>query len=563
MLKKADHSPLELILVWTALLATILVLPWTALDPINVPKLAVIAIGAFIAAGLLAANPSVLKQSQNRLLVTVAGLFIADLCVVLVFSGGNFYQGLFGTFGRATGFVAYTSLTFLLLAGAIASSKSAVSRISVTLIVAGLLSNIYGFFQSLDIDVYNWVNKYSPVIGFLGNPNFQSSFVGLSAISVFSFLIARDTKNIYKFAGFLYLILSSYVIDGTDSQQGFLVLLGGILIVSLVWIAKSKFAVLTYPTLSFGFLGIMLVALGSINKGPLASTLYKLSVTYRGDYWQAGWKMTVDHPLLGVGLDGYGDWYRRTRTLEATLRRGPDFESNAAHNVFLDLSSNGGFPLLICYLAIILLVLRAVLRIVKRSKQFEPAITGLIAVWFAYLAQSLISINQLGLAVWGWIVSGFIIGYEIKTRQNFSVTEEKIPLMKGKFIKKDATPKVAPHTFMAIVAGFVIGAMLGLPPLVVSSNYLSALKSRDVKLVEAAAYIWPINAFPMAQIAIYLSNSNFQTEALKILREGVVRFPDEYLMWRLLSENPNATPAEVAESKKQMKRLDPHNPNLK
>lgn len=563
MLTKANHSALERILVLTAFLTTVLVLPWTTFDPINVPKLAVIAIGGFMAAGLLVANRSVLKESQNRLVVAIVGIFVIDLLVVLIFSGSNFNQGLFGTFGRATGFVAYISLTFLLLASAIASSKSTVNRISITLIVAGLLSNIYGFFQSFNIDAFKWVNQYSPVIGFLGNPNFQSSFVGFSAIAVFSYVIAKNTRSVYKLAGFLYLILSVYVIKETDSQQGFLVLLGGIAIVSWVWVTKSKFAVLTYPSLVFGLLGIILVVLGSINKGPLASILYKLSVTYRGDYWYAGWKMTTDHPFLGVGLDGYGDWYRRTRTLEATLRRGPEVTSNAAHNVFLDLSSNGGFPLLVCYLAILLLVIRAIFRVLKRSQQFDPAITGLIAVWFAYLAQSLISLNQLGLAVWGWIISGLIIGYEINTRENVPDPEQKISGKKGRVVKDIALAKVSPQTFMAMLAGAVIGAMLGLPSVIASTQYLSALKSKDAKQIQEAAYIWPVSAYPMGQVAITLANNNLQAEALNILKVGVVKFPDEYSMWRLLSEIPNATPAQILEAKLQMKRLDPNNPELK
>ena len=273
--------------------------------------------------------------------------------------------------------------------------------------------------------------------------------------------------------------------------------------------------------------------------------------------------MTVENPFLGVGLDGYGDWYRRTRSLEATLRRGPEVTSNAAHNVFLDLSSNGGFPLLLIYLAMVLLVIRSVFRILKRAKQFEPTITGLIAVWFAYLAQSVISLNQLGLAIWGWVISGLIIGYEVKSRENVTVTQNKISAVKGKVAKKIDAPKVTPHAFMAMVAGLLVGALLGLPPVIASSKYLTALKSQSALQIERAAYIWPMQAYPMGQVVVSLSNNNLQTEALKVLADGVAKFPDEFSMWRLLSEIPNATPEQVAEAKLQMKRLDPLNPNLK
>jgi O-antigen ligase len=67
--------------------------------------------------------------------------------------------------------------------------------------------------------------------------------------------------------------------------------------------------------------------------------------------------MTIDNPIFGVGLDSYGDWYRRSRTIEATLRRGPDVTSNAAHNAFLDISSYGGFPLVLIYIVLIILVI--------------------------------------------------------------------------------------------------------------------------------------------------------------------------------------------------------------
>lgn len=563
MLKKAENDVLGQIIIWTALLATLLVLPWTAFDPINVPKLAVIAIGGFITAGLLVVNFSVIRSFQNHLLLIFVALFILDLSIVLLFSGDNFYQGLFGTFGRATGFVAYLSLTFLLLAAAIAASKELMIRFSLILLFSGLLSNVYGLFQSFEIDAFKWVNQYSPVIGFLGNPNFQSSFIGFSGIAAFSFIMSRNTKNILKASIFAYLILTCYVIKATDSQQGFLVLLGGMGIVILVRISKSKFKILIYPSLFLGLLSAFLITLGSLNKGPLASLLYKLSVTYRGDYWQAGWKMTLEHPLLGVGLDGYGDWYRRARTLEATLRRGPEVTSNAAHNVLLDLSSNGGFPLAIIYLAILSLVVRAIFKILKRNQDFDPVVTGLIAVWVAYIAQSVISLNQLGLAVWGWIISGLIIGYEIQTREKFAETSEKLSVKNSRKIKDIKATKTSPQALLAMFVGFLVGALMGLPPVIASTQYLSALKSQDAKQVEKAAYIWPMSPYPMGQIAITLANNNLQPEALKILTDGVSKFPNEFSMWRLLSEIPNASPEQVIEAKRQMKRLDPLNPNLK
>ena len=562
-MQKTDKHFLGQILIWTALLATLIVAPSTAYDPINVPKLALIAFGGFSSAGILVSNFSVVMDSRYRTISLLLGLFILDLLIVLFFSGSNFYQGLFGTFGRSTGFVAYISLTLLFLSALFVSSKTIIQKFSTTLLVAGLLSSIYGLLQSLEIEPFSWSKRYSPVIGFLGNPNFQSSFLGFTGIVAFAFILSKEIKKAYKLSVIVYLVLTTHVINQTDSQQGFLVLLGGIGIVILIWIPTSKIAFLKYPSLFVGFFVVIFVTLGSLNKGPLGTILYKPSVIYRGDYWRAGWKMTTDHPFLGVGLDAYGDWYRRARTMEATLRRGPEITSNSAHNVFLDLSSNGGFPLLFIYLALLLVVMRSIAKILKRTKKFDAPLTGLISVWFAYLAQSMISINQLGLAVWGWIISGLIIGYEINTRISDPAPEPNVQKRKGKIAKVAPPSKISAKTLITVACGLLVGSLMGLPPLVASSKYLTALKSFDAKAIEESAFLWPYDAIRMGQVAVFLANNKLQSQAMNVLLVGVGRIPDDYELWRIISEIPSATVEEKTKAQAEMKRLDPLNPNLK
>ena len=562
-MQKTDRHNLGQILICTALLASLIVAPWTAYDPINLPRLAVIAIGGFTSAGILISNFSVFVDSKYRAINSLLGLFILDLLIVLFFSGSNFSQGLFGTFGRATGFVAYVSLTLLFMSALFVSSITIFQKFSITLLLAGSLSSIYGLAQSLDLDPISWSNRYSPVIGFLGNPNFQSSFVGFSGIAAFAYILSKEITKAQKFSAMAYLAISTYVIKETDSQQGFLVLLGGIGIVILIWIPTSKMAVLKYPAMIIGFFVLLFVTLGSLNKGPLGTILYKPSVIYRGDYWHAGWNMTIDHPFFGVGLDSYGDWYRRARTMEATLRRGPDVTSNSAHNIFLDMSSNGGFPLVLIYLALLLFVLRSIAKILCRSRKFDAPLAGLISVWFAYLAQSIISPNQLGLAVWGWIISGLIIGYEISTRNSEFSPESSGQKRNRKVAKNVTASKVSSKTLVAIASGFLVGSMLGLPPLIASSKYLTALKSFDVKKVEKSALLWPHDANRMGQVAVFLANNKLQNEALNVLLIGIGKFPDTYDFWRIISEVPIATVEQRTNAQREMKRLDPLNPNLK
>ena len=544
-------------------MATVLVTPWATFDPINVPKLAVIAFGGFITLAALLVNAKALITRRHRTVQVLISLFVLDLTIVLFFAGTNPYQEFFGTYGRSTGFVAYIALASLMLGAIVVATSNFISTFARYLLIVGGLSIGYGLLQVVGADPIKWASLYSPVIGFLGNPNFQSSFVGFSGILAFGCICSKELKISWRVAYYAYLLVGAFVILKTESQQGFLVLAGGIAIVGMIWISRSEFKVLTIPALIVSGIGTVFVALGSLNSGPLASLLYKASVTYRGDYWRAGWKMTMEHPFLGVGLDSYGDWYRRTRTLEATLRRGPEVTSNAAHNVLLDFSANGGFPLVIIYLALMVLVVISAIKLLKRSTGFDPAIAGLIAVWIAYQAQSIISLNQLGLAVWGWIISGLIIGYEINTREKEVPIEVRPPVSKGRNVKKSVNESVSAKTLMSMVAGGVVGLLVGLPPFIASAQFKSAYTSGNAVKVEKSAYIWPDEPMRYGQVGLVLQSNKLDAQAQKVVDAALLKFPNEFGLWSLAATLSTATPEQIAEAKKQMKRLDPNNPDVK
>jgi hypothetical protein len=73
-----------------------MVLPTSAYDPINVPKLLVVAVGGFMAFGALVAQRKVLAEKRYRLVLIFGVVFIVDLILVLVFSGTNFTQEFLG-----------------------------------------------------------------------------------------------------------------------------------------------------------------------------------------------------------------------------------------------------------------------------------------------------------------------------------------------------------------------------------------------------------------------------------------------------------------------------------
>jgi O-antigen ligase len=544
------------VLVWALVAVTLLVTPLWSLDPINpIKMLAVSAIG-FMGLGVLLTNLKALHLGRFRVPLLLISGFMAWQFVVLVVSGGEKLQQLFGTNGRNTGLITYLAFSILFIVAMAASNAVFLNRFLFASLFVGLASLGYGVIQAVGADPFDWVNPYSPVFGFLGNPNFQSSLLGILGSVVFTQLLSSAVKLQIKGAYLVYLLVTLFVIKETDSQQGYLVLLIGSA-VSLGVFINQRSKALGYSYLGLALIGFIAVLVGTLNKGPLASLLYKDSVTYRGDYWRAGWKMTLDNPIFGVGLDSYGDWYRRSRTIEATLRRGPEVTSNAAHNVFLDISSYGGFPLVLIYIALMVLVAISAIKVIKRSQGFNAGFVGLVAGWAAFQAQSIISINQIGLALWGWVLSGLIIGYEINTRRSDVVVEKKT----GKSSRKPV--QVTASTSLAIFAGLIIGVLIGMPPYLASAKYKGALETSNPTVIQEAAYLWPADPSRMIQVAKALFENKLEDQGLRVALDAVERFPDDFGVWATLNSMTTATEEQRAQALAQMKRLDPLNPTLK
>ena len=549
-------SSLGRVITWGLIAATLSVTPWWTMDPINPIKMLAVVVTGFVCVGLIVSSHATVAWSKYKVAFSLIAAFVIWHVIAMFVSESQIVQQFFGVNGRNTGFITYLAFSFIFVGSAMASGADFLKRLIPVVCIVSAASLTYGVIQAVGADPFDWVNPYSPVFGFLGNPNFQSSLLGMLGAIVFAQIFVKGLKLQFKALIGLYFLVTLYVIKETASQQGFLVLVLGIgVVVGLYLVQLRKKLGMVYGL--FSVLAFFVVLFGTLNKGPMA-LLYKESVTFRGDYWSAGWKMTVEHPFFGVGIDSYGDWYRRSRTLIATVRNGPDITANAAHNVFLDISSNGGFPLVTIYLALMVMVVISAFKVLRRNTGFNPAFAGLVAGWVAFQAQSIISINQIGLAIWGWVFSGLIIGYEINTRDAIvTPTVAK----KGRVVSKPAQASAA--TVVAVSVAFLLGVLVAMPPYLASAKFNTARESGDAKMVEESAYLWPNNPVHMLQAAGLLYDSKLTAQAMSVLADATKTFPDFYGTWGTLYQLPEAPPEQKAEALVQMRRLDPLNPNLK
>jgi hypothetical protein len=211
--------------------------------------------------------------------------------------------------------------------------------------------------------------------------------------------------------------------------------------------------------------GVMAV-LGMLQVGLLKDYLYKDSVSVRGFYWRAGVEMFLNKPLTGVGVDRYGAFFKEFREVEYPLRYGFDITSTNAHSVPIQMFATGGLFVGVTYLLLTGLIFYKglhLLRIYSGSEKLTVA--GVFAAWIAFQAQSIISIDNTGLTVWGWILGGTIIG--LSTLDSSQVTQQS----KG----KTGTNQFRFSLAQPLISGFF--TLLAI--LFVSVLYLSILLHRS------------------------------------------------------------------------------------
>jgi len=241
---------------------------------------------------------------------------------------------------------------------------------------------------------------------------------------------------------------------------------------------------------------------------------------------------------------------------------GPKTITNAAHNVVIDFFAYGGFPLLIAYLAMLAFAVLAITRVVRRVKTYDPIFTAMAAAWICYQTQSLISINQVGLALWGWVLTGALIAFERATRG--SAVEERTVTGKGVKAKANSSAGIVSPQLVAGI-GAVVGLLIAVPPMAADTKWRSALDSRNVAQVMAAlepGYLNPSDSQRLAQAVQVLVSSELPDQAREIAIKGITFNPEYFDAWRVFYYLPDATEAEKAQALSNMKRLDPRNPDV-
>jgi O-antigen ligase len=566
MLNRNIENPLAKFLYIGAPFIALLVSAYTNTDPVNAPK--ALALGAFSFGAVAIAVRYGIGQlwRDSKSAIILASLFLLFIISSVIFSASPLDQLLYGVGGRNTGSVTYFGLTFLFIASLLIRSHKNFRNIVWALMFTGLVNFFYNLIVLFGEDPIPWNNTYGTILGTFGNPNFISAFMSffISMTAAILFQSRLDLK--FRFLGVVLILVSLYEVKRSFSLQGLIASALGFTIVGY-FVVRSKFENKWFSRtyLLAALLGGMLVIAGMLQKGPLVNLVYKRTISLRGEYWHAGWNMGSSRPFSGLGMDSYGLWYRRLRNQSALINPGPDTITNSAHNVFMDIFSGGGFPLFVIYLLISALVIQSVIKIAKRNQSYDAVFVALTVGWICYQAQSLISINQIGLAVWGWLFGGALIAYEISSRNpNFYIGEAQ-GVKKSKGIRKSQNSSGETPAGVTLIAfiGFVVGIVVASPPAISDAKWRSALSSGNIDKIQTALGSWPKDSSRLAQATGILSDNKLDDLAYKYAKLGTEINPDFFDAWRLLAAMKLATDADKKLSAENLYRLDPMNPAYK
>jgi O-antigen ligase len=527
-------------------LGTLAISPWVNKDSMIIPKLFLVFICAsYLLPKIAYSIPEVLKFNKIKLLLLISILITIQIMVVAIISGAPFEQQLFGRTGRGLGIITCISLLIAMLASAIFIKREKIKLLLSGLVFSCLISSIYSISQSFGIDFIKWDSKTNGVIGTLGNPNFQSSFAALALIP--TAVLFWNMK--YRYVGSIFFSgVLIWVIFRTQSTQGFVSAAVAILMFAIA-ISYQKYRSISYILfIVFGFSSLAAI-LGMLNRGPLNSYLYKVSVQSRGDFWRSAFATANDHPFFGVGIDSFGDSYLKYRDQIAISHPWAEYADNA-HNFFLEYAATAGYPMVILQLSLIALTLFSYVQTQRKIACFDANLIAIFISWTVFQLQSLISPGNLSMMLWNSILTGTLIGVSVLTLNDL---EELVP------INKQVVAKTRLYSLLLTLTAFIII----LPLYRTDNQQLKAMNTGNGDLAISAAKQYPESVVRYSIITRELLNSNLPIQALDLARSAVKFNPNSASLWALIVINPTAPLAERLEAKVEILKLDPLNKEVK
>lgn len=447
-------------IILTCLIITTLYFQTNLADPFNTPKSwCILIFAAWLLGHIWKYRVLIIKISELKTTLFLITAFLISAGLSVLFSD-FLYTSLFGEVMRKNGFLSYLSLTVIFLAATMFISEKNIGLLFKAAYFVSLVTVIYALLQTTNNDFIAWNNPYNRIITTLGNPNFAGALMAVLGTLIFATLFIEKSQLRNRIGGGLLCVILLFCIYRSNARQGLLAYIFGVTCFIIIWLwRKSRKVGLSILIVS----GITLIfaVMGMLQQGPLEKLLYKGSVTIRGYYWRAGIQMFKDNPLFGVGIDRYGSYFKQVRDVKYPLSYGFEITSTNAHNTFIQFFATGGIFVGITYILLnLFVIIRAISALKSSSGNKRILISGLFSSWVAFNSQSLVSIDNIGISIWGWVLGGALIGMSIPFDLKRDLISSNKQLQKTLFSYGQIFISSVAIIFSTILVGFSCNAEL-------------------------------------------------------------------------------------------------------
>ena len=461
---------------------------------------------------------------------------------------------------------------------AIALSRLDVMKYCVvkTLTFLGLILSAYGFFQRSEAALISKDAAAISVTLTMGNIDFAAALLAITGIATLVMFFYTSKNLLAKFCFiFLYYLHFNLLFD-SPAKQGRVTLIIGTVFVVGFWLMSSKNKIMKFTSYTWWvavFFGIIYGSLGIFNKGPFKNFFIgdQESLADRFSQWNTALHMINENKIFGVGIDAFGDYSRRYQSTEAYNRiklANVGFVDNP-HNVLLHIGATGGLLLLICYLLLLVFIFHRSVISLRTEKDSRFIVGGLFAIWISIQAQSIVSIDQIGLSIWGWIVAGVLVNISYRNR---ILPTSSLNKLNSNFIGKSKSYRN--KSVLAFIV-FQIPTLYIAPVLFNNFNLSAAvdkmrftstpqeISPNAIKLTEASLKVKE----PLLRMNVVRLLGDFGEieNAILLAKSTTVEFPQEYEGWNTLAiayEKTNRKELAIIPREKSIE-LDPLNQELK
>lgn len=558
-------------IISTLTLLTLTTVP-AFLDPYNFPKLYVLVICAGIILTYLILNFNLIINLNIKLILIFTSLFTVLLLTSTVTSDQSLYKTLIGAIYRNNGVFAYVSVIIIFFTIAINKSIKFINQLILCFGYLGFLLICIGLYQRSEASLISPAAAAVSVKLTLGNIDYAAALLGLTGIATL-FLFLNSRALWFNRVLFLISFYCHYILlFDSPAIQGRVIFVAGSLLVFGFWLSTNSKNILKKFGIIFWSLTLVMgiFTVGALLRlGPLKTMFGNdiRSLTDRYYQWLAAIEMIKDKPFFGVGMDAFGDWHRRYNSPEGFNRivLGGGAPIDNPHNLFLHLGATGGLTLLIGYLALTGFILYRGLLSLKRSP--DPFLAGcLFSIWLLFQAQSMISIDQIGLSCWAWAVAGCIVSlsYLSPTKDN-----KNLPQLSKNNDKKPTKLVLGVSIICQLPLIYMVPILIDhielgnrVDALRITTEQAKVKQNTDLLLKSSLRSKEP---YFRANIVRLMAQFNQLDSARDLAIDSTKRFPSDYESWNTLAKFYEATGQKslAIEPRRKSIELDPMNLDLK